>query len=255
MEYDYKILEEKFKALPEDIQLALTSVKVADDIKAIADRNGLLIDQEGVLYDLASYVLLGLLPSNQFVKTFAKEANVEEKVATAVAEDINSTVFAKIRSSIQNIQSQREAGELQAQTIPADNSSIEHVGGFTVEPPQAEIPESEPANTSDVTYGDKDSILSGIENPPASMVTKVPKTTTTGVDHTFTEPIADLLLKSASSQPLLKVRAEPENTAEKKSINLLEETSVIEPQKKDTQPAPPPPPKPKGPDQYRELIT
>ncbi len=120
MNHDYNILEEKFKQLPEDIQIALTSTEISKEIKNIADKNNLLLDQAAILFDLTSYVMLGLVPSKEFASTLSKEANIDMGKAIAVTQEINTQVFAKIRSSMQNLQSTRENVETET-AIP--NSS------------------------------------------------------------------------------------------------------------------------------------
>ncbi len=174
IDYDYNILEEKIKQLPEEMQEALTSVETADIIKAISAKHGLKVDQEGVLFDLTAYVMLGLMPSKEFVKNFSKEAGVDEATAKAVAEDINKEVFDKIRSSMRALEeksdeeappsqigaSNRNFGNGQKfggagggkagggtggvlRDMPADapvkqsvNASLERAGNFEIEPEQ-----------------------------------------------------------------------------------------------------------------------
>ena len=104
MEYDYKILEEKFQQLPEEVQHALSSIEVTSSIKEIANSHGLRVDQEGVLYDTISLVMLRLLSAKDFIKTFIKESGVDEKTAKEIAVDINNEVLGKIRSSMQELE-------------------------------------------------------------------------------------------------------------------------------------------------------
>lgn len=238
--YEYEELEEKFKKLPRDVQLALTSVEVADDIQKISDKNGLLLDQTGVLFDLFSYVLLGLLPANEFVRTFAQEARVDEKTATAVAKEINDQVFSKVRSSIQAAQTSREtasqpvqppAATIVPKETPAQQniSTLEKAGGFSLEQNDEETENTQ--NTSGVSERDKYNILTDIENPlPAKEVA-----TKKGSDESYAEPLVDRLLNTSSSQPEQKISqgAAP----------------------KFPPPGPPAePPKKKGPDPYLEPV-
>lgn len=178
MNYDFKIIEEKFKQLPEDIQLALSSTAVTNDIQKIAADNGLLINQESVLYDLVGYVLLGLVKSSDFVKTFSKEAGVSTKVAMAIAKTINDNVFSKIRSSIQKIEHDREVpseqnNDTKRQDLsvlePSKNidqadstiSSVESVGDFDIDRPSSILESS-----SGITAADRAKILAGVEDAP-----------------------------------------------------------------------------------------
>jgi len=197
MDFDYQILEEKFKELPLDTQLAMTSAHIAEMIKEISDKNRLLIDQEGILYDLTSYVLLGLLPSKEFTATLVKEAGINESVAASIAEDINEKVFSEIRTSMRLQGEKRESESLQAKSI----SSLEHAGSFDV----MKESDSEQTglvggkeDTSEVGPRDKNSILEGIENPIPATATRVPKMNT----ESFKEPLVDHLLKNSTADPV-----------------------------------------------------
>lgn len=181
MEYDYKILEDKFKQLPEEIQAALTSVEITQKIKEIADKNGLRVDQESVLFDQTSYVMLGLMPSKDFASEFAKETGVSSETATTIARDINDQVFGQIRSVMQSNQNKESA----SQTNTSDLSALEQVGDFTIEKePQEGIP-------GDVIESQSD-LIAGIENPQPAIPRPLE---TKPVDiETHVDPIADHLL-------------------------------------------------------------
>ncbi|GEM_PF-2574650 len=148
MDFDYKILEEKFKQLPEEIQEVLTSIEVANNIKSIADKNGLLLEQTSVLSDLVSYILLGLVHSNEFVKILSRQAKIKEVVAKEIADEINVEVFGKIRSSMrEHLQNQnsntsqhdiyRNSPETNQENLennkPPHIAELERAGGFTID--------------------------------------------------------------------------------------------------------------------------
>jgi hypothetical protein len=249
--YEYEELEAKFKKLPKNIQVALTSVEVADEIKNISEKHGLLLDQTAVLFDVFSYILLGLLPAADFVKTFSKESNVSEKVATTVAEEVNSQVFSKIRSSIQATQDGPEPGQMPAspsitpKATPAqqDITTLEKAGGFSVEQQK-----DDNENTSDVSEKDKYNILTEIENPlPAKEVAAKQ-----GSDESYAEPLVDHLLNTASAQPEEKI-------VEKSTLGAPANPPANPATSTTANPAANPPPatetKPKGPDPYLEPTT
>lgn len=182
------MLEAKFKQLPRDIQVALTSTEVTADMKKIASDNGLLLDQASVLFDLVSYVLLGLVPSGQFVKTFSKEAKVDAKVATAIAQTINEKVFSKIRASIQKIESNRsEISEQESESRRQNITALETAGGFSVVKEK-----SQPVN---VTGEDRPKILAGLENPAPVKEVRAGKL----AEENYTEPLVDQLLNASTT--------------------------------------------------------
>lgn len=177
MEFDYEILEKKFKELPAELQYALTSIEVAKSVEAVAQKNGLLLDQMDILFNLVSYVILGLLPSNDFTRTLAKEINVNEKQARMVVDDINNEVFAKIRESMR---------EYEKNSLGQTNQ-----GRSSMSPPQTTY------STPKQTIATQRPIIQNnvITKPPASVnhveiTQKVP--TPTKVEQKTETPHADL---------------------------------------------------------------
>ena len=104
MTFDFSTIEEQFKKLPEEVQYTLTSPHITEKIQEIAEKNGLLLDQMDALYDITSYVMLGLLPSNRYTTTLAKELNVSEKQAKLITDEINNGVFLEIRKSMREFE-------------------------------------------------------------------------------------------------------------------------------------------------------
>lgn len=108
METDYKKLEEKFKKAPVEVQEALTSVELAESVQAIGNKNGVLLDQEQALFDLVANVLLGIIPSTEFIGRLEKEAHVNSPTASNIAKEINLAVFSRIRSLMQEHATRQE---------------------------------------------------------------------------------------------------------------------------------------------------
>jgi hypothetical protein len=173
MQFDYTTLEENFKKLPEEVQYALTSPKIAEDIQAIAQKNGLMLDQMEVLYDITTYVMLGLLPSNKFTSTLAKELNVSEKQAGLITGQISNEVFVNIRELMREYEDKNQSTyvtslgntQMNANTYPqsfkpintssttqqplptvteSPHADLEKAGGFTIEVAGNPIPNEKP---------------------------------------------------------------------------------------------------------------
>jgi hypothetical protein len=183
MEYDYKILEEKYKSLPEDIQLALASTDVSKNILDIAQKHDLFLDQADELSDEVSYVMLGLTKSVDFVKTISKRLEIGEKKAIEVAQDINKEVFDKMRDSLKKIEAGHdgdigdESGNVAPErTLPSDGertmltdaekahqesviAAVEKAGGFIIEKPRQ--------TESDTGLESKEEVLNEIEHGTA----------------------------------------------------------------------------------------
>lgn len=116
MEFDYSTLEQKFQSLPDEVKLILTSPNVTQTIKNIADKHGLLLDQMESLFDLTSYVILGLLPPEKFVTTLVKEAEISVEEAREITEDINREILAQVKESVEKekVKQEEESNILKA---------------------------------------------------------------------------------------------------------------------------------------------
>ena len=104
MEFDYSTIEDKFLSLPDEVKFAMTSPQVAENIKEISSKFGLLLDQMDILFDVTSYVMLGLIPQNQFTQTLARELNIGEKQARIITAEISDKVFSSIRESMRSFE-------------------------------------------------------------------------------------------------------------------------------------------------------
>jgi len=238
MDYDYKIIEEKLKQLPLDVQVAFTSPEIAEAVKAIGDRHGLKLDAEAILFDLTGYILLGLIPSSEFVSKFSKETGITEKESALIAVDVNKEIFGHIKEMMQK----REAEERELETdeysedsatttAAADISHLEQAGNFNMEKTGDEDNKESSGVPADLE--NKESILDGIENPSSGQA-KISRKE----DQNYSEPLIDHLLQTPTSQPQQK-------TTEKPAINTGSTPSPATT-------APQPPSEPRANDPYRE---
>jgi hypothetical protein len=250
MDYDYNILEQKFKELPESTQAVLTSPQVIESIKSIAEKNGLLIDQMSTLFDLTSYVLLGLLSSNQFVNTLSKETGITEPVAKVIADEINQEVFAKIRTSMRETEEKQESDN---KSKPTHITDLEKAGSFTIEnetgpmvknnipsnpirfnnpniPTEKPInmPAEEPINTPvEITQNE---IPVPVKTPvQESIVTPIPETTSVPVSPILTETIVPVNKPISESLSAAVHESITEMLPESTIIPLVESIPVPEP--------------------------
>ncbi|MEI6304497.1 MAG: hypothetical protein WCP09_00555 [Candidatus Taylorbacteria bacterium] len=258
MEFDYKVLEEKFKLAPDSVKELLTSSKITNDIERIADKNGLLLDQLSTLNDIVSYVLLGLVPAKDFVTQLSKEANVSVEIANKIATDINNDVLKDIRDTMKDLSNEAD------KKISAANdlATLEKAGGFTIEKDQTRdggpsddtngIGSGNQAETT-VSYRDKAQILSDIENPTPSKESTLNKDTAEVMVGPHTEPLVDYLLSSPTGS---KIETVTTIVSAPKPTKPIENTAMKAPIQQQTPPVPIPeaPPKPKSPDLYREPV-
>ncbi len=240
MEYDYKILEQKFNSLPPEIQAALTSVEVSEEMKKIANKHGLLLDQASILFDTTSHVILGLIPGKDFVKILSRDAKISSDLAQKVAVDINRDVLGKIKLAIQISQEQESVAE-EPEVIDdslanqSTISNIEQAGGFSVDR------EVDNENITDSVPISRDAVLEGIENPsghtadpPANLPTEQGGISVSRDTDHF-EPMVDYLLQNTMGQAEHKTVVE-----QKPSIPVSPKKPVVQQQPRS------------GPDPYRE---
>jgi hypothetical protein len=124
MTFEYSTIEEQFKKLPEEVQFALTSPHISEQIMEIAEKNGLLLDQMEVLYDITSYVMLGLLPSDRYTSTLARELNVSEKQARTITDEINNVIFVDIRNAMRQFEEKTKLQNYSEAKIPVPENQF-----------------------------------------------------------------------------------------------------------------------------------
>lgn len=163
-------IQSQFEKLPKDLQEAISSPEVHDSIIKIGNKYGLHVDQLGEMVDLVGLVMLGLSPSNDFIRDFSQQAEVKNDIASSIAADINSQIFDKIRTSMKTIEIKSQVTENEQSKTQQSISDLERIGGFSIEPsPSAQNGSGlAPANlpgAEEVTES-KDDLMAGIENPP-----------------------------------------------------------------------------------------
>lgn len=129
-------IQAQFEKLPKDLQDAITSSEINSTIEKIGDKHGLLVNQLGELVDQIGLVMLGLMPSKDFVANFSKEADIDSNVAQAIAKDINEEVFDKVRSAMQAVENRGETSTIQPPNNTqkeSDITALERAGGFEIE--------------------------------------------------------------------------------------------------------------------------
>ena len=230
-------IQAQFEKLPKDLQEAVASASITESIELIGKKYELHVDQIGELIDLVGMIMFGLIPSGQFIKNFSSNSGVKTDIARSIAEDINSEIFSKLKTTM------RTAEEVIEKKNLADLAALEKAGGFTIEregnAENTSILDSSSIGSNNSTEPnvldvDKASILNDIEYPTASREVSGEKY----IPHT--EPLVDLLLSIPTT-----------STEKKVSVEMIHSDSGIKNSEK-TPPTPPPIQKPKAADLYRE---
>ncbi len=103
-----EILRNQFNKLPKDIQDAILSVDLRSKMELITRKNNLHIDQAGDLENEVVFVMLGLEHPGNLVSNIAKDIEVSEEKAEAIAGDLNREIFLKIRESLKKVFEERD---------------------------------------------------------------------------------------------------------------------------------------------------
>lgn len=137
---------ERYDALPEELQDAMYSIDTKAAVQEIAAAERLHIDQTGALNYLIALVMLGFIDTDEFAGEVERELKVDKQKADAITKRVNEKIFLPIRELLK-----KEA----APQAPA------------VGTPSVASPMPEPV--------DRASILNEIENPvPAAPILAAP---------------------------------------------------------------------------------
>lgn len=247
-----QIIKEKLLQLPDQVQQAILSSDLKQKMRTIADKHSLMLDQTGLLQNEIFFVMLGMEPSSDFVDNVTSELNIPRSKAEMIAQDINTLIFAPIKTYLREWEEQAKVENAEEKSLKEKNSALERAGGFSVEPSLASTSadgEDSMADSEDVQESDKNDILAGIENPKPSPSMSTPKP-----EETHTEPLVDHLLGNSNSQTEQKIVHKTEEPPA--NLPITEETptsgAASVPIKPSTPPVRPAPAPRKGPDPYRE---
>ncbi|TSD03181.1 MAG: Uncharacterized protein Athens071416_242 [Parcubacteria group bacterium Athens0714_16] len=104
-------LEKLYEALPKNVQEAISSVAVAEKIQEIAKRNGLHIDEAGIISDEATMVMLGIEHPNDFVDGLKNKLKLPQEKIIALARDVDKEIFEPIKESLMRIYKDQEIAD------------------------------------------------------------------------------------------------------------------------------------------------
>ena len=126
-DYPKEQLQDLYKNLPKDLQEALYSQQSANNIQEICSKNG--VTDEDEIYDVSKnvgYVLLGLLPPNEFQDVLEKELEIERDKAKQISWQITRFIFLPVKKSLEalyKIEIKAEAEALGTETLSPKKGS------------------------------------------------------------------------------------------------------------------------------------
>jgi len=104
-----QILAEQFAKLPKAVQRAIGSADVEKEMRALAERHKLHLDQWQLLENEVFMAILGIKPAQDIVANITKEVGISQERAQEIVADITHIVFEPIREELE-----RELGAPQA---------------------------------------------------------------------------------------------------------------------------------------------
>lgn len=100
-EYTRDQLWKLYEKLPEELKEAIFSAETADNIWNVCDRNE--VEEVSKVAKYAGYVLMGVLPPDEFQKTLEEEVGLEKEIAKKVTQEINRFIFYPVKISLEEI--------------------------------------------------------------------------------------------------------------------------------------------------------
>lgn len=182
-----------FGKLPEDVREAVLSVEIADAIQRIGKEHGLLIDKQGILAREASYVMVGLVSSGDFISHLKSELGVTDATAQAIANKVNEAVFIPIRKKLtETLEAEREARE-EAEQEEEVEEDLDTTATST---------DGEEVGEESHEYLDKSAVLDEIENPiPVKPVFERASEAKPIVDQKLEVPIRSQVIRETITPP------------------------------------------------------
>jgi hypothetical protein len=203
MEQEKKDLVEIFASLPLETQSAIIESNIPTKVQEAGLKFGLHVDQMGALFDATQEVALGIASYDSFASVVESKIGVSRDMARQITSEINQSVFKVIRekmiemSNFDNESEDKESNE-EKEIAPEETSILEKTGidlSFSIPQKQDSL--------KDMNLN-RDSMLSGLENPPRSAPIILNPTTNSSASSTpetgAVHPLQQKIQSSNTSQ-------------------------------------------------------
>ncbi len=107
MNEEDKLIEEQFNKLPEELRLAINAVPWKSSVKEIALANNLESEQIDTLERETMLIIYGFDDPNNYIGNITQEVQIEEEVATAIAEAISEKILNAIAQKVEEIEKEK----------------------------------------------------------------------------------------------------------------------------------------------------
>lgn len=109
--FPFKILEEKYRSIPDNVRQAISSSEVNQKLRKITDKYKLQFDEAEDLTKEIGFVMLGLKKPDHFIKNAQQAAQVDFQTAKKIVEDVNEIIFKGIKNSLKKMSQEKEKAE------------------------------------------------------------------------------------------------------------------------------------------------
>lgn len=157
-----KILLERFQSLPPALQQAIRSSNLRDQLKKIAEKFRLHIDQAAALENQTVMVMMGLQTPLEYTEALENELAVSENASYDIAEEANKEIFLPIREHLKKLF--EEEGRRAEEEARRGEAVLEK----PTAPESAAAPKRLPGQEENLES--PEDILAAIERPPALKV-------------------------------------------------------------------------------------
>lgn len=135
--YTREQLRKLYQKLPEELKEAMWSDEGTQAIWNVCERNK--VDRAVIpkITELSGYVLLGILPPDEFQKTLEKEVGLKKAIAKKIAQEIHRHIFFPVRRLLTELYKV----EIGAGPDAPEGKPLPTKPGATPETPSAETPD------------------------------------------------------------------------------------------------------------------
>jgi len=119
----HSMIREQFAKLPPKLQEAITSVEVAEKLRALSQKYRLHLDQGQILENETYMVLLGIEEAGNYEENLKKELGISSEIAKNIANDAAKEIFLSIRNALKT---STTTAPTQNSTPPSQIQTPEH---------------------------------------------------------------------------------------------------------------------------------
>ena len=163
-------LVQKIHQLPLRLREIIYAPETFETIELVAKKYNLDVVHIGLLARLTTKLIAGALPPSEFVSSIEEDLGINREIVTAIAQDLNSDIFYKIKEELKGLYAPQAAMEPAKQPEPLKTVQMTTPTTPTVTPP---IPPIVPNSAAPITIPAPQPLPQAIPKP--SMEESMPK--------------------------------------------------------------------------------